>query len=1125
MTQRRHLANLVAFLGLAAGLTTSTALAQSGAETDPDIRDIRPLVMLLVDTSGSMERVSPAPPPETTPPTPADPATLPMCAGSPPGDNDRNRWTTVLEALTGTWDESDYYCTTIDRSAYTGEQDWNYYLPYNEPPLTATQNLDGILDSYEDRIKFGLMTFDATYTFTDYSHPLLMEESAFMARSDNAGAYGGFSYGGPQLLMYDGCPDRFMVDSGARNASASSGRLISPGDETADHTLINAQIQDALLRVRPFGGTPTAALLQDFEHFLQTDPDVTTDDPFSGCRSRVALLLTDGQPDSDFRDPRYDCTRVTHAEVGMSADPGDPAPGCPYGTPVDIASDLCVADGSGTCTGPLDALYVVALDVADADALAELRSIAIAGGTTEPYLATGSTLRDQISAAIDRAAPGNTTRTRPAFASGTGSVATGGGSTQMEFTAGFEVGVDGAPWQGVLERNVFTCDPSNEPQPEPVAERLRFDEILDARTERRRLLTTLTTNAADMNGNLIGSQAASYPLNATQPPSAQTNRVVAEFNASIGRDYFGVASVGDVADTVSWIRGEATTERADRRMGDIFHSTPVTVGRPSSDIADEAYNLFRASPGVADRPVMVYVGTNDGILHAFAATDWGTNGEFKPPTTDGLEQDSLVAGDEAWGFIPPALMSRLEGATGSHQILLDGTPVVKDVYFQRQPNTTADASLYHTVLVMGFRGGSRGYFALDITYPNAPEFLWQFTGNPDTSSSTPMGASYPEPAVGQVLVEVDGVLQERAVAIIPGGEGELDVAAAAAAGSAGCAHTVTLSQTVGTTSQRTRGRCWQSRGRVLHVVDVGTGQLLRTFDDSFFNAPLTGSVAMTPGDVGSVAQRAFFTDAEGVIWALDMRSPDPAAWEVRDLHDIFWDIPDRTAAQPAYSAPRISSDNAGQLVVMQATGDIDRLDSVAYNRVVSVTETLSYGSTGAPVYGGELNWEIRLQEGEQVTGPLEFFEGTIYFATFESSSDPTDLCALGQSRIWGVSYLENGGLPEAPYNDVLGGYFPTPQWSDGLGGFDHFDGPYSDSLILGVSITQRPTCVTGDDVDDPYIGSRYRVDSVGGGQFQLTAQVSGGSSASEGAIQTITQTLPTPDSFTTMRGFAGQVDY
>lgn len=1114
-------------------LGASVAFAQTGV-ADPDIRNIRPVVMLLVDTSGSMERLPGGPD-----------APLPVCTGGTSSASQRDRWTSVVEALTGTWSDTDYYCTAINRSVYSGSPDFNYYLPYNRPPLAVPQNNDGILDVYLDRIKFGLMTFDGVYTFSD-SHPLLVPRTTFTGRlADNVGSLGGYSYGDPRPLSFPGCTTTFMVDSGARNASAPSGRLISVGTETDDSSLINQNIQSQLLAVRPFGGTPTASLLHDYRYYVANHPDVTADDPFRACRSRFAVVLTDGQPDEDFRDARFNCE-------------GTPG-GCPYQRTRDIAAELCDYNGSSaTCVGDLDGVFVVAFDVSDPTALAELDSIALAGGTTAALRATNrDDLMRRLSEVLDRTAPGNTTRSRPSFVTGSSTFNATGAARQYEFNAGFRVGTDTTPWSGVLERTAFICDDASAdpltPVREPVANRVRFDAKLNTQASRT-LYTVTTPDPNDLDQNLVGTDATAVPLGSTVLAGTVTGLRMRAFDTAITPDYFGIAT-GSVATKaarrdaiVNWVQGttpdrQDTTCWADRtrwddgcasRMGDIYHSNPVAVGPPRIDIADEAYNMFRRD--VADRPTVVYVGTNDGVLHAFAAEDWRCPPGGLPSgarlSCDAL--DRFEAGQEIWGFVPPILLPKLESATNSHQIMLDGTPVVRDIFYRRLPTDTPSGDIYHTVLVMGFRGGAPGYFALDVTDPLEPEFLWQFVGEQPTGSGggaarrvTPLGNSYGVPAIGQVLVDVGGVLQERAIALLPGGAGDVEADRARTTGPVGCPGQGVGQPPVtsGTLNARSRQRCWSNTGRVLTWVDIVTGEVINSFDETTFNAPVTGGVSLYPGDVGTTASRAFLTDADGVMWAVDFSARNPSSWAVRPFHDIFWDA-GATEGQPAYNPPLVSTDDDGNLVVLQATGDIDRLDGPAQNRVVSLTERRTFSAAGAASYTTALNWELRLRAGEQVTGALELFEGRVYFASFESGV-AADACDIGQSRIWGLAYRESTSSVAPGYLNVAGA-FPAAgfEGTPGAGVYDtHFRGPYDQRLVLGVGVTQRPTCVQGAQEIDPFIGQRYRVNNVGGGTFVLTAQMSGGSSTAGGAIETVNEQLQSPPSFTTVQSFAGQVDY
>ena len=107
-----------------------------------------------------------------------------------------------------------------------------------------------------------------------------------------------------------------------------------------------------------------------------------------------------------------------------------------------------------------------------------------------------------------------------------------------------------------------------------------------------------------------------------------------------------------------------------KSIGDIIHSTPMVVGAPPFFYAFDNYSSFKRNLSVTSpREKMAYVGSNDGLLHAF----------------------SLEDGSEKWAFLPKSLQAKLnEAASGAsfnmcsssycHRYLLDGSPQVADVY-------------------------------------------------------------------------------------------------------------------------------------------------------------------------------------------------------------------------------------------------------------------------------------------------------------------------------------------------------------------------------------------------------------------------------------------------------------
>ncbi len=182
-------------------------------------------------------------------------------------------------------------------------------------------------------------------------------------------------------------------------------------------------------------------------------------------------------------------------------------------------------------------------------------------------------------------------------------------------------------------------------------------------------------------------------------------------------------------DAVQYLRGSSAKEvrnggqfrnRA-HKLGDIVFSNPVFVGAPTGLNFSSSYIAFAASH--ATRPGTLYVGSDDGMLHAFDAT----------------------TGNERFAFMPKGVYGNLINLVSpfynaQHKFFVDGSPVSADVQF-------ADSS-WHTVLLGTEGGGGNDVFALDVTDPAtltsesalASAALWDFT-DPD------MGNTYGTPYI------------------------------------------------------------------------------------------------------------------------------------------------------------------------------------------------------------------------------------------------------------------------------------------------------------------------------------------------------------------------------------------
>ena len=159
-------------------------------------------------------------------------------------------------------------------------------------------------------------------------------------------------------------------------------------------------------------------------------------------------------------------------------------------------------------------------------------------------------------------------------------------------------------------------------------------------------------------------------------------------------------------------------------LGDIYHSELVFVGPPNANTNyikqnEEAYfrsthnyNAFKNAN--KNRSKTIYVGANDGMLHAFNAD----------------------TGQELWAFVPPFITGKLpfivnpslndnnaKGSKGGSSAIygVDGSPVVHDMYIAHPYFGGVN---WYTIMMVPFGRGGAGFTVLDVTKPNEPLHLY-----------------------------------------------------------------------------------------------------------------------------------------------------------------------------------------------------------------------------------------------------------------------------------------------------------------------------------------------------------------------------------------------------------------
>lgn len=389
------------------------------------------------------------------------------------------------------------------------------------------------------------------------------------------------------------------------------------------------------------------------------------------------------------------------------------------------------------------------------------------------------------------------------------------------------------------------------------------------------------------------------------------------------------------------------------KLGDVFHSSPVVVDppppadgilcpnglhnqclnslwrTPTKHEGANAYQDYADSATYKTRRKVILVGANDGLLHAFNGGNWHANAD--DPLTAGIDEskwpfngyydrsfdpngsaDQLRA-EELWAFLPPDLISKIPlMMTGQHQLFVDGTAMVRDVWVDGTGNALAgeiesddmkQKQEFHTVAVIGERRGGTRYFALDLSDATKkpgesgftyPKFLWMFP-QPDERTSLEMGETYTDflpvaPPIGPVRIKADANAQSVL------GTSEVED------------WTLTMAVS-GEESPVAYNERWVTmlsggydpqylRGRGVHMVDVWTGT--EVFDFSYPRDPTSAEaddprLALrypVPATVGMVAwggsvsredklafgnqgffDTATFGDTGGQLWALRFHDP------------------------------------------------------------------------------------------------------------------------------------------------------------------------------------------------------------------------------------------------------------
>lgn len=491
---------------------------------------------------------------------------------------------------------------------------------------------------------------------------------------------------------------------------------------------------------------------------------------------------------------------------------------------------------------------------------------------------------------------------------------------------------------------------------------------------------------------------------------------------------------------VGYIRGNSgyNPEADNWKLGDVFRSTPMTIGSPSPyyyDLRDtstctwsdsgvtktgNAFDCFRAAHQrtSAGGNRLILVGANDGQLHAFKTLD----------------------GSEAWSIIPPNLLPKLKNLAHpthptslTHQYFVDGPVTVADFWQGSGDGTSKSSSDWKTLMIFGEgRGGGSylwssssscdsgfnatysttydkycGFYAFDVTDPLNPAYRWRLS--PTASQAPYLGDPWGKIFVGRV--KVGGA--EKWVGFIGGGYNSADCKT---------------------------GKTCDTRGKGFFVVDLSNGSILWSYtraNNSDMEFSLAGSPSIVDSDNDSFIDTAYIGDLGANLWrfkfctASASSSCGTADWSGGKFYSAS-----SGEIRPIYTTPSVARDTSGNVWVYWGTGDkSDPTASNAQEKMYGVKDndrTTIYRAndleniTTGTYSGSGAGWYMNLSgSGQKILADPTVFGGVLYFTVY-TPGDNKVCSQAGTADLFGVTATTGGGIFSGSSRSItVGAGIPT----------------------------------------------------------------------------------------------------
>jgi type IV pilus assembly protein PilY1 len=451
-----------------------------------------------------------------------------------------------------------------------------------------------------------------------------------------------------------------------------------------------------------------------------------------------------------------------------------------------------------------------------------------------------------------------------------------------------------------------------------------------------------------------------------------------------------------------------TSENREVITGDLIHGEPLLVKYDSST-------------------AVMYFGANDGMLHAVSDSD----------------------GSEMWAFIPPDQLHRLKDIVEGigHQFFVDSSPKVykKDVDWD---GVIEPGDGDKVILICGERKGGTSYFALDVTIPAEPKFLWRINQKDDAAAGTAppaagpnvvipeLGESWAEPRFGRVKTSADDTTGTDVFFIGGGYSSDNSLGKAVFA----------INPLTGQDPPVAVVKAFKNDGVDITDMNYSIPSAIYLVD-----ADSNGFVdKVYVGDLGSQMWRfGRFTDSEGDPLVFPDSDEDINNWEAQVIF-----LSDSTHTRKFFYPPSVTLEKGYDLVLMGTGNREDACNPTCSERIYAVKDTHGFATlqepdlvdvtdptatppdlkneTGDVDANGQVDqgWYIQLAAGEKVLEEGTVFYKVFYVTTFTPNDDP---CVPGGvAKLYALQYqtgaavLTFGGADLARSTSIGGGIPSKP---------------------------------------------------------------------------------------------------